>query len=1268
MAANSDSEKDRAGGAVGGITPPSEKTMQYIPGGEKTIAQPPPSSAQNTLVQSQQTMPVSGSSLPQATPASLGGKTTRTSVPDFGGENVQLAVEIQDLTGERLLLAAPRVEAHGRTCPALNSIPLLAKIGQGGMGAVYYGIHPRLRSEVAVKVLPFHLAEQDPGMIRRFFREAQIAAQVRSPHLCNVMDVNEEAGLFFLVMEYVTGCTAGQYLKALIEKGGQGLSEKDTLDIVIAATEGLWAAHSQGVVHRDIKPENIMIPYAAKGSKDYDLRRAKLMDLGLARSEEGNQSLTGAQSAMGTPGYMAPEQAMDAKTADKRSDVFSMGATMYCLLSGKPPFKGETVMKVLMATMHEPHEPVVTHCPQVSPMLNEIIEKSLSKKQDNRYADAKQLLTALEDCRRLLTGGVGGSSIGAGVRGNSTFVQSPGSSLGRGGTTQNTLVSPGGTTTVQTGGGNKGMMMVAAGVAALALAGGVGFMMMGKKQQPVVDNGGNTGTGSTGTGTGNTGKVTPTVPTGPAPSDIVLKRHAKLIKEADESIANNDPEGARLSLDLAKSLSISTWPDAKKSEDKIDNLLKTFDSRKKFESELKAVDELVTKKNYKDALTRLNLAMKDAPDDAAIKVGEQREKTITEKLKMVMQEEKARKLLDEAEKMLKPAEAEQALRKVDEVKRLFPANGDEFNKKALDLENRLNVVLKEKQRSEEYDRGLKEVLELETKGNWEAASKAAWELRKLIPERPEAPEALKRIQPKLDEKAQLALAEQAKRELIESLGKANDLFNQKQYEKAGEILDGIPKKTDPEYVALKKKVDDALVLLKQEQQQKQKREEFNGIIASAEKAFNDQDLATAKQQLAQAEQMFKDDPVIARLRGEIAKKEEFAKAKLEYDGLLNKIREAIKSTSLDEADRFLTLASKNPAADAKLTSLKAKVDELREEQKKIQNVEAEYANLLSSAAVFEKAGDEKKEFSDKLNSYDLALRKLLSAKPLKKGGEADQREVALRKKIEDTQKAEEVERRKVEEARRLAAEQEAQQKLNRKQFDDRMLAANTSAQQGDFASALANLAEAGKLFPNDPKLVERTAEVKKMQADVDGKIKAAIDLAAQRVPKRQFADAIADVQGVARQYPMRRELSSVVEGITALQRVEGSVQNQLASAAGRLKTIDAKAEGRAGAYRARVTDAQSRMQSLVDNTIDQIVRSRFADATSAIRALETDVLRNGAQLASALDSYEEAARPPAATTTNQGDENPFKENKKKSTPPPTKEKKSSNVGDVNPFD
>src|SRR5947209_1140864 len=108
----------------------------------------------------------------------------------------------QDLTTDALLSTAPRIPFLGGEVPALGGIPLLTKLGQGGMGAVYFGVHPRLRMEVAVKVLPFQLASQQPALVQRFYREAQIAARVKSPHLVGVIDVNEEHGLFYLIMEY----------------------------------------------------------------------------------------------------------------------------------------------------------------------------------------------------------------------------------------------------------------------------------------------------------------------------------------------------------------------------------------------------------------------------------------------------------------------------------------------------------------------------------------------------------------------------------------------------------------------------------------------------------------------------------------------------------------------------------------------------------------------------------------------------------------------------------------------------------------------------------------------------------------------------------------------------------------------------------------------------------------------------------------------------------------------------------------------------------
>src|SRR6185295_15065302 len=155
---------------------------------------------------------------------------------------------------DEFIIHAPRTQIEGKMVPTLGGIPLLHKLGQGGMGAVYYGIHPGFKKEVAIKVLPFHLAQKNPDLINRFFREARIAANVRSKHLVHVTDVAQEAGISYLVMEYVTGMTA---------------------------------AHNAGIIHRDVKPDNILIPKYA-GDDRLDYKSAKLADLGLARKDDLN--------------------------------------------------------------------------------------------------------------------------------------------------------------------------------------------------------------------------------------------------------------------------------------------------------------------------------------------------------------------------------------------------------------------------------------------------------------------------------------------------------------------------------------------------------------------------------------------------------------------------------------------------------------------------------------------------------------------------------------------------------------------------------------------------------------------------------------------------------------------------------------------------------------------------------------------------------------------------------------------------------------------
>lgn len=340
------------------------------------------------------------------------------------------SIKPQDLSDDKMILSAPRTDLDGRATPTLGGIQILAKLGQGGMGAVYYGIHPRLNQEVAVKVLPFHLAEHNPELVQRFIREAQIAARVRSPHLVSVIDVNEQSGLFYLVMEYVSGQTAGAYLRELGRRGQFGMLEREALDICIAALEGLAAAHAQGVIHRDIKPDNIIVPLASSGSSQnltpmtggllaaegasiaptlaqrppLDFSAAKLADLGLARSESGDVTMTGVNACMGTPGYMSPEQAQDARHVSKPADVFSMGATLYAMITGNAPFQGTALMHVLNATVKEPHTPIRQIRPDISAATSAVLDRCLQKDPAQRFSDAGQLLSALRSCRETLEG------------------------------------------------------------------------------------------------------------------------------------------------------------------------------------------------------------------------------------------------------------------------------------------------------------------------------------------------------------------------------------------------------------------------------------------------------------------------------------------------------------------------------------------------------------------------------------------------------------------------------------------------------------------------------------------------------------------------------------------------------------------------------------------------------------------------------------------------------------------------------------------------
>ncbi len=261
------------------------------------------------------------------------------------------------------------------------------EIGRGGMGTVYLAQHTVMDVPVAIKIMSPGIAGKDPQFAERFLREIRLASKIRHKNAVNVMDAgqDESSGLLYVVQEYVDGGT----VRDLLRKGP--LSESQALDIAIGVTEALVAAGEHKIVHRDIKPENIML--TRKGE-------VKLADLGIAKEITDNQAdLTMSHVAMGTPAYMAPEQAMDARTVDARADLYSLGATLFYMVCGCTPYSGETPLAVVAKLMREPTPDPRTVKKDVSEPLAKLILRFMAKEPKDRPADAEGALAELKQVR-----------------------------------------------------------------------------------------------------------------------------------------------------------------------------------------------------------------------------------------------------------------------------------------------------------------------------------------------------------------------------------------------------------------------------------------------------------------------------------------------------------------------------------------------------------------------------------------------------------------------------------------------------------------------------------------------------------------------------------------------------------------------------------------------------------------------------------------------------------------------------------------------------
>ncbi|MBN1809673.1 MAG: serine/threonine protein kinase [Planctomycetes bacterium] len=264
----------------------------------------------------------------------------------------------------------------------LGHYELIARVGEGGMGGVYAAFDKRTGERVAVKVLRKSLA-RNRNFLRRFFKEAEASLSMRHPNIVRGLDVGEDNGFHYFVMDYVEGKDTDQ----LVRENGP-FDVYDALKIIAEVTRALSCAHRRGMVHRDVKPANIIIDKSGL---------VRLADFGLIKDLSEDSRLTNTGVAMGTPHFISPEQATGHGKVDHRADLYSLGATLYFLLCGHPPFDGTTPAEIACKHVSARHTPIRRLMPSIPTTVERLVEILLSKEPRDRYQSATRLLRDIED-------------------------------------------------------------------------------------------------------------------------------------------------------------------------------------------------------------------------------------------------------------------------------------------------------------------------------------------------------------------------------------------------------------------------------------------------------------------------------------------------------------------------------------------------------------------------------------------------------------------------------------------------------------------------------------------------------------------------------------------------------------------------------------------------------------------------------------------------------------------------------------------------------
>lgn len=317
-------------------------------------------------------------------PSCLAGRTPAPTV----------AEEVARLVADGLLTsyqARQVLNGKGHRLILKGKYRILEEIGSGATGTVLLAEHLKMRRRVAIKMLPTRKAD-DPSILARFRREAAALASLDHPNVVRALDSDEEDGLHFLVMEYVEGIDLHRYA---VSRGPLPVAE--AVDAIVQAAFGLAHAHAAGWVHRDVKPGNLLREATGK---------VKVLDLGLARLFAGEDHLTSlldGHAVMGTADYIAPEQTIDSSAVDHRADVYSLGATLYFLLAGEPPFGAGTLAQKLLARQIRDPLPICDRRPDVPPGVAAALGRMMARSPEDRFPDLFEAISALRGDAASLT-------------------------------------------------------------------------------------------------------------------------------------------------------------------------------------------------------------------------------------------------------------------------------------------------------------------------------------------------------------------------------------------------------------------------------------------------------------------------------------------------------------------------------------------------------------------------------------------------------------------------------------------------------------------------------------------------------------------------------------------------------------------------------------------------------------------------------------------------------------------------------------------------